>query len=243
MTSNNDNDSLIHLKRLSANDDYYNVVFKKTERIASAVFYILSHVTLDERNHVHYNTVSDKAMALHAAVIESLNLFDHEVKDGLFPLQQALVALGSQLKIAIAARLITSDIEIVIAEEIESVLRYVRNHYTSDVATRTNLMGGRSIGGSRQSVPAPARPRRQRPNIPANDFSSDAVLVYSDLSDRTSRIKTVLEAKPEATIKDLSEIITDVSTKTIQRDLNSLIESGEVIRQGERRWSRYSITK
>ena len=85
--------------------------------------------------------------------------------------------------------------------------------------------------------------RRSRPNIPSNDFSSDAVLVYSDLSDRTTRIKTVLDAKPEATIKDLSEIITDVSTKTIQRDLNSLIESGQVIRQGERRWSKYSINK
>jgi DeoR/GlpR family transcriptional regulator of sugar metabolism len=65
--------------------------------------------------------------------------------------------------------------------------------------------------------------------------------VYSALSDRTTRIKTVLEAKPNATIKDLKDIITDVSSKTIQRDLNSLIESGEVIREGERRWSTYSL--
>jgi DeoR/GlpR family transcriptional regulator of sugar metabolism len=72
-------------------------------------------------------------------------------------------------------------------------------------------------------------------------MSSDAILVYSDLSDRTTRIKTVLEAKPEATIKDLTDIITDVSSKTIQRDLNSLIEQGQVIRQGERRWSKYSL--
>jgi DeoR/GlpR family transcriptional regulator of sugar metabolism len=76
-----------------------------------------------------------------------------------------------------------------------------------------------------------------------NDLSSDAILVYSELNDRTSRIRTVLDAKPNATIKDLSEIITDVSSKTIQRDLNSLIESGEVIRQGERRWSTYSVVK
>ena len=72
-------------------------------------------------------------------------------------------------------------------------------------------------------------------------MSSDAIMVYSQLSDRTTRIKTVLEAKPEATIKDLTDIITDVSAKTIQRDLNSLIDSGEVIRQGERRWSKYSL--
>ncbi len=243
MNTNNENDSLITLKRLSASDDYYNVVFKKTERIASAVFYILSHVALDERNRVHYNSVSDKAMALHAAAISSLNLFDYEVKDGLFPLQQSLVALSSQIKIAVAARLVTSDIETVVDEEIEAVLRYLRNHYTGEGVARPTIAGARSSSTLRPASATPVRPRRTRPNIPANDFSSDAVLVYSDLSDRTSRIKTVLEAKPDATIKDLSEIITDVSTKTIQRDLNSLIESGEVIRQGERRWSRYSILK
>ena len=55
--------------------------------------------------------------------------------------------------------------------------------------------------------------------------------------------RIVLDAKPGATIKDLTDIITDVSAKTIQRDLNSLIERGEVIRQGERRWSKYSIRK
>ena len=239
MQNNKDNTSLITLNRLSANDDYYNLVFKKTERIASAVFYILSHATIDERTRVHYDNVSDKAMALHTAVIETLNLFESQLEDGLYPLKQALVVLESTLKIAVAARLLTADIELVIDEEIDSVLRHLRHHYTGrseGVLIRNNAQNSNTA----RTLP---RPRRARPNIPANDFSSDAILVYSDLSDRTSRIKTVLDAKPEATIKDLSDIITDVSAKTIQRDLNSLIERGEVIRQGERRWSRYSIVK
>ena len=73
------------------------------------------------------------------------------------------------------------------------------------------------------------------------DLSTDAHLVYSQLVDRGARIKTVLEAVPEATIKDIAEVITDVSEKTIQRELNSLIEKGQVVREGERRWSKYSI--
>jgi DeoR/GlpR family transcriptional regulator of sugar metabolism len=68
-------------------------------------------------------------------------------------------------------------------------------------------------------------------------------MVYSQLVDRATRIKTVLEALPEATIKDIAEVITDVSEKTIQRELNSLIEKGQVIRQGERRWSKYTLAK
>ena len=207
--------------------------------IDAAVFYILSHVTIDERTRVHYDNVSDKAMALHATVIETLNLFENQIEEGLYPLKQALDVLGSTLKIAIAARLITSDIEVVIDEEIDSVLRHLRHHYLPGTYL---TLGQHSAHANATPRPVP-RPRRTRPNIPANDLSSDAILVYSDLSDRTSRIKTVLEAKPEATIKDLSDIITDVSAKTIQRDLNSLIERGEVIRQGERRWSKYSIVR
>jgi hypothetical protein len=238
MNSNNQNDSLISLKRLSANDDYYNIVFKKTERVASAVFYMLAHVELNERTKIHYNNLSDKAMKLHEAVIESLNLYEYEVRDKIYPLQQALVVLASSLNIATAARLITHDMEAVVGEEIDMVLRYIRNHYINEAASRITISPE-----SAKPKPVAKVQRRVRPNIPQNDFSSDAVLVYSDLGDRTARIKTVLDAKPEATIKDLSEIITDVSTKTIQRDLNSLIESGEVIRQGERRWSKYSIAK
>ena len=239
MNSNKDNDSLLKLKRLSANDDYYNLVFKKTERIASAVFYILSHVVITEQNRVHYDNLSIKAMSLHSIVIDTLNLYENQIEDGLHPLKQALVALESTLKIAIAARLITADIELVIVEEIDGVLRHLRHHYTNELYLSPGQSSNQTNNISRQTP----RPRRTRPNIPMNDLSSDAILVYSDLGDRTARIKTVLEAKPEATIKDLGDIITDVSAKTIQRDLNSLIERGEVIRQGERRWSRYSIAK
>jgi hypothetical protein len=232
----NDNASLINIKRLSNNEDFYNKVFKKTERIVSAVFYILSHIATTETTKVHSSNLSDKALAAHEAVTASLSLFEYDVKEGIYPLQHALVVLESALTVASSARLISSDIATSVADEIDLVLRHIRNHYTEETM---HTSAHTSIGTS--PTPRLTRPRRTRPQIPKNDMSSDAIFVYSDLSDRTTRIKTVLEAKPEATIKDLTDIITDVSAKTIQRDLNSLIERGEVIRQGERRWSKYSL--
>ncbi len=97
--------------------------------------------------------------------------------------------------------------------------------------------------GARSVSQGTITPRRRPVQIPQGDISSDAYMVYSQLTDRAERIKTVLEAKPQATIKDIAEIITDVSEKTIQRELNSLIEKGQVLREGERRWSRYSVKK
>lgn len=241
MTPTPDHNSLIEIKRLSASDDYYNMVFKKTERIASAVFYILSHIPVTDVTRVHHQHLSDKAMALHVAAAESLTLFVYEAPAKLYPLQHALVVVGSALSLAAGARVVSGDIVHSVDEEIDAVLRYLKHHYMDAAAFAPALTPARAAHSPR-AVAAP-RPRRVRPNIPVNDMSSDAILVYSDLSDRTTRIKTVLEAKPDATIKDLTDIITDVSAKTIQRDLNSLIESGEVIRQGERRWSKYSLAK
>lgn len=242
MDFKNQNDSLISLKRLSANEDYYHIVFKRTERIASAVFYILSYVENNSRTQIHHQRLSDKAMALHEAAMSSLNLFEYEAKEQLHSLLHALVALESTLRVATAARVITADLELTLTTEIESLERYLANHYVQGEQGGLRL-GGTSRPSESKAKASTPRPRRQRTHIPAGDLSSDAVMVYSELSDRTARIKTVLEAKPEATIKDLSDIITDVSSKTIQRDLNSLIEQGEVIRQGERRWSKYSLAK
>lgn len=233
-------DSLISIKRLYANEDYYSLVFKRTERVVSAVFYILSFLEKNEKTNIHYVSLSERAMAVHDAVIKSLNLAEHEGSESHTPLLTTLLGLDSSLRLAVAARVVSPEVELTLTTEIESLLRYLRANYVEagmpgrGITTTTKESGKTQ---KRETVQ-----RRRRPAIPAGDLSSDAVLVYTELSDRVARIKTVLEAKPEATIKDLSEIITDVSPKTLQRDLNSLIEKGEVKRQGERRWSKYSLS-
>lgn len=236
-------DSFLSLKRLSANHTYYNDVFKRAERIASVVFYVLSYIEKTEVTAIHHRNLSDKAMRLHECAIASLTLHEYEAKDGLHDFMQALVALESTIHLASAARVLTKDVDRVITNEIDVLQRTVRNHFIAPDADR--------FEAPQPSVPAPRRvnspratsPRRERPAMPAGDISSDRNRVYQHAPGRVDRIKTVLEAKGEATIKDIAEVITDCSEKTIQRDLNSLIESGEVIRHGERRWSRYQIAQ
>lgn len=45
----------------------------------------------------------------------------------------------------------------------------------------------------------------------------------------------------QVTIKDISLTITDCSEKTLQRELLALVESGVLKKEGERRWSKYSL--
>jgi hypothetical protein len=231
-------DSPIYMQKLSSDNEFYNNVFKKTEQIASAVFYVLSYISITPHTQVHFDAVTLKVTAAHTAALEALEIHRYEAKEKLFTLQRALVALESTLRIATAARVCGVEVSTTILHEIDNVQRYIKNHYAKEPSTSSTLA---PFSAPERSVVK--RQRRERIAIPKNDLSSDAILVYSALSDRTTRIKTVLEAKPEATIKDLTDIITDVSSKTIQRDLNSLIESGEVVRQGERRWSKYSLSQ
>jgi hypothetical protein len=61
------------------------------------------------------------------------------------------------------------------------------------------------------------------------------------IKDRREAVLSVIRSKKTASIKDISTVIRDISEKTIQRELTALIASGEVLKQGERRWSTYSL--
>lgn len=232
-------DTLPNLQKLSLNTDYYNNVFKRTERVVSVMFYIIAHVEDTPRTRIHIDSLTARGLSLYELVLGSLAWSEPGLAGRLEAVQTAGVGFSGTVRIAAAAGVLTDALRDVLLSEVDLVTRFIRNHFLES--------GAHSVPAAtpvRATRPAVRAPRVQtRVTIPAGDISSDAHLVYSQLTDRGERIKTVLEAKPEATIKDIAEIITDVSEKTIQRELNSLIEKGQVIRQGERRWSRYSLAK
>ena len=245
-------DISLSIKRLSRDSNYFNNVFKKTEKILSVTLYILSETDENKKTFLHSESIKEKALKTQESALQTLPLQPHEQTNGLVQFQYQLVAFESSLSMARMSGVLAEDIFNLLHEQLDGIHRYINNHYVKQapvtVADLTETVVERSVPTaattSATKPKAAATPRRsQRVQIPAGDISTDAYLVYSQLTDRAERIKTVLEAKPQATIKDIAEVITDVSEKTIQRELNSLIEKGQAIREGERRWSRYSIQK
>lgn len=240
-------DTNLKIKRLSHNEDFYSHVFKRTEKLVSVIFYILSHIDKKDINKTHTERIKDRALATHETALETLQLQEQDVQTGLETLQYALLRLDSTLRVAVSAHVLPQDLFQLTTEQIDGVQRYINNHYMSNQGFVFNTSdqilpaSESSKPTAKQSTPRQSRPKKV--SIPEGDISSDAYLVYSQLTDRAERIKTVLEAKPQASVKDIAEVITDVSEKTIQRELNSLIEKGQVVREGERRWSRYSVAK
>ena len=58
---------------------------------------------------------------------------------------------------------------------------------------------------------------------------------------RQSIIINLLKRKKEIMIKDVSSIVSDCSEKTIQRELLALVDQGVLRKEGERRWTKYTL--
>jgi len=75
----------------------------------------------------------------------------------------------------------------------------------------------------------------------ATKDSMGHVSVQAKKNQRQEAIMAVLKGQSDLTIKDFSKVIKDCSSKTIQRELLDLVAKGIVKKEGERRWSRYSL--
>lgn len=60
-------------------------------------------------------------------------------------------------------------------------------------------------------------------------------------SERKDKIIEIVREKGEVNVNDVVTSFPDVSSKTIQRELTSMVEENVLKREGEKRWSRYSL--
>ncbi|MCC2630720.1 MAG: seg [Candidatus Paceibacter sp.] len=64
-----------------------------------------------------------------------------------------------------------------------------------------------------------------------------------DKGHRREAILALLRERSNLTVKDFTDVVPQFSEKTIQRELLALVEEGVVRKEGERRWSTYSLAK
>lgn len=75
--------------------------------------------------------------------------------------------------------------------------------------------------------------------IKQNEKSSVDILAMKDR--RRKQIMSVIKKRGRVGIKDITSAITDTSEKTLQRALAALVKEGAVKKEGEKRWSVYSL--
>jgi hypothetical protein len=109
---------------------------------------------------------------------------------------------------------------------------------------QTNLLSDKNPGLFNEKIQFPKKMKDQKGGSPESnpenkDKKEDGV--KDKKNSRQMRILTLLRAQAHLSIKDFASVIPDCSEKTIQRELLELVEKGIIKKEGERRWSTYSL--
>ena len=101
------------------------------------------------------------------------------------------------------------------------------------------LFGRMSVRESDVRMSAPQLPTAR----PSANEQSDFFRPRNDAErdDRRKIILALIKQKPALTVRDITKSIPQVSEKTIQRELFSMVAEGTLLKRGERRWSTYSL--
>ena len=229
----NDLKGQVQQRSLITDEYYYKYIFKKTEKIVSAVFFMISKGQQIPQENVVRADLERRAKDAHSVALSLLSLEPDAATYGMQTLLHSLVSLDSILHIFEAMGGISGANRQIISYEIEGVQRSMRR-YLGESAFMLNL--NESTSGQSHKI------KHSTPTTSSHStLAQTKVIGDSTNQQRSDRILGLLKDSDGLGIKAISQVITDCSEKTIQRELLSLIENGLIRREGERRWSRYFL--
>lgn len=209
-------------------------IYKKAERLAKAIHLITPAF-------VESASLRNRIDAIAVGLVDAAILPSGAARGAL---SRELLTLSSVLSIARTGGLLSPmNVELITREAhllLNEVAAYEEPRLLlddsptlSDIAKKTS---------SKESARSP----QKRPTAPVQGTTDkghlkDITLSDKPIKDRHEAILSVIRNKGRASIKDISTVIRNVSEKTVQRELLALIAAGTVLKQGERRWSTYSV--
>lgn len=214
-------------------------IYKKAERLAKAI-HLIAPAFADSPS------LRDRIDSIAVGLVDAAILAPGAARQAM---SRELLALSSVLSIARTGGLLSSMNSELISREAHSLLQeiaaYEEPRLFLDEAPSLAEISRRAGRGEERPQPrlhAPAPARRLPTQGHQKGQVKDTSVITSDRKkDRREAVVSVMREKGKVSIKDISTHIRDVSEKTIQRELQSLIEEGVVAREGERRWSTYHI--
>jgi hypothetical protein len=215
-------------------------IYRKTERLAKAIQLITPAFG-------NAPALRNRLDGVAVGLIDAAIAAPIQSKEAL---SRELLALSSILSVARTGGLLSEMNAELIAREAHLLLQEIASYeeprlFLDDAPTLAEL--AKQAPDLRQSStnlisPSPAISKSPAKNKEIHKgHVKDNTTFSKGQSSRQEAILSILRAKGPSTIKNISMVIRDVSEKTIQRELQSLVLNGSIQREGERRWTLYSI--
>ncbi len=236
-------------------EEYLLYVFKKVEKITAAL-YLVSGLLKDEEP-IKWE-LRDRGMDLITSSFTASSTLPGDKNIVIQSLFTAALETISLLNVAKISNLITEMNHRLLVREIDNILGLLRDrlaasaenagYVLSDVFFKTpDLFSSdfKSASGQtshRDLINGQISKNTVSENLALNKHTHKGHAdVQEKKSERQELIITALKGQSNLTIKDFSRIIKDCSEKTIQRELLAMVDNGLIKKEGERRWSRYSL--
>lgn len=233
-------------------EEYLLYIFKKTEKITAAVYLVSGLLKDDEPLKWE---LRDKGMDLISSSFNAASSVPGDKNAVIQSLFTAALETLSLLNVAKISNLISDMNHKLLVKEIDQIVGMLRDKLAQNAENAGYILsesffktpdlyttGFRDHKFSEQSS-AHRRTLSDMPNMAMNGGLSKGQGISSDKKNiRQETIISLMKGQASVSIKDLSKNINDCSEKTIQRELTELVQKGVIKKQGDRRWSRYSLS-
>ena len=232
-------------------EDYLIYVFKKTEKITSAL-YLVSSLLKDEEP-LKWE-IRDKGVDLLSSSFMASSAVPGDKNSIIQSLFTAALETLSLLNVARISHLISEMNHNILVREIDHVVALLRDRLVANAESAGYVLseaffktpelfssGFRPGERTSQSSSSVSSVRSQNKKTLSDGLSQGHEDGQIKKTERQETIIGILKGQSNLTIKDFSKVIKDCSEKTIQRELLQLVDRGVVKKEGERRWSKYSL--
>jgi hypothetical protein len=209
--------------------------YARAERCAAAVYLITNHIRADEPVRI-----AARKCALEL-LTHVLNL-RHEMRSGGATLHDTVACIRREISIvrllSVGGFVSMQNVEVLVEalDELANILeRSQRSTLSENVVLKADdFAANTSITDIKRTDIGNSRQHMNVTSVMSSNKRTDS---------RGESIVSILRAKGGLGIKDISSHLPEYSEKMIQRELLRLVASGVLIKEGEKRWSTYSLAQ
>jgi hypothetical protein len=257
----------IGYKTLFSNDKYLMYIHKKSHSISRAVYLITDFFDPEEPMKIKMRQLATELVSQVLSLSVELSpgrksLLDGIIKSGLSMISFSEIAMFSGIESEMNHSILTEEIEnllsVIEQREVPSRLgrhfvlddsMLIKETYSADqestvsastVTNQTNINSNMANNVEKSTNYFKSHSNHSnkpdvKKDIPSNKSNDDKK------NDRRITILSIIKNKGQSSIKDITDVITGCSEKTIQRELLDMVSSNVLKKEGDRRWTRYSI--
>jgi virulence-associated protein VapD len=218
-------------------DNFSLYIARKIVRIITAFYLVTSHL----------DVLDDIRQKIRKKTLELIDCIAYLDRENIKDIQNKFFQINSLLDIGLSIGAFSEQNVLILKEQLYKTLEEIKEQQktgfdnNSDVNIDQNFF---DVETKKEIKPIKDNRDIKKDTQGHKDIIKKSLNIkpFQNISGkRSEEILEIIKNKGNVMIKDISSEITDCSEKTIQRELQKLVFSGVLKKEGERRWSTYSL--